>query len=273
MTAVKHLRGSPSARPTIATGRRASTRGFDVRAAKTFVRGFEKAAAPLDVDELVLLREIVYHVVKAEYWGMIEEGSLPRRSRAAFKLIESADSGLDDTRTPLHDFDLLHAAIAKSTAATWLDRFFNCLDSCLPECVTIDNRIHYALAYDRRPRADVERRLGVFLARRATIRPLGISTWQPRGVAATRPPTAFRKFGDLRRDLRVHAVGIPAQATRRRTTRRARSSRRTATRSTRSRSSSVGRARRATRRRRTRRPSSSSSRRGSARRPKDASRA
>ena len=174
MTAVKHLRGSPSARPTIATGRRASTRGFNVRAAKTFVRGFEKAAAPLDVDELVLLREIVYHVVKAEYWGMIEEGSLPRRSRAAFKLIESADSGLDDTRTPLHDFDLLHAAIAKSTAATWLDRFFNCLDSCLPECVTIDNRIHYALAYDRRPRADVERRLGVFLARRATIRPLGI---------------------------------------------------------------------------------------------------
>ena len=80
---------------------------------------------------------------------MIEEGALPRRSRAAHKVIESAETGLDDTSKPLHDFDLLHAAIAKSHTAGYLDRCFNGIDVCLPECCTIDNRIHYALAYDR----------------------------------------------------------------------------------------------------------------------------
>ncbi len=121
--------------------------GLDVAQAEAFVESFRNV--PVDEAEVAMLREMIYRVVKVEYRHMIETGELPRHSLAALHLERSCDVCLDSTDQPIHDYK----ALKRDLGGTMLDRLtddcFKCLDSCLGADCTLDNRLHYALAYKR----------------------------------------------------------------------------------------------------------------------------
>ncbi|KAK7242446.1 potassium:proton antiporter [Aureococcus anophagefferens] len=70
-------------------------------------------AAP-NPEELVLLRETFYRIVKSEYWEMIEDGQLPAQ-----------------------------------IGGSGQDAFFETLDDIPPDSRTIDNQLHYLLNYKK----------------------------------------------------------------------------------------------------------------------------
>ncbi len=123
--------------------------GFDVGQAETFVESFR--GAEVDEEEVAMIREVFYRVLKLEYRHMVETGELPRHSMAPLYLSRAADVGLDNTHKPLHDYEALRNRPLGS--GTKIDKnhdeAIKRLDSCLCNNCTIDKRLHYALAYRR----------------------------------------------------------------------------------------------------------------------------
>ncbi|EGB08992.1 hypothetical protein AURANDRAFT_63566 [Aureococcus anophagefferens] len=105
-------------------------------------------AAP-NPEELVLLRETFYRIVKSEYWEMIEDGQLPRKSGATLELLKSIEVCLDDVETTLFDWELLAPTVNQQIGGSGQDAFFETLDDILPDSVTIDNQLHYLLNYKK----------------------------------------------------------------------------------------------------------------------------
>ncbi|KAH8060057.1 carbonate dehydratase [Aureococcus anophagefferens] len=105
-------------------------------------------AAP-NPEELVLLRETFYRIVKSEYWEMIEDGQLPRKSGATLELLKSIEVCLDDVETTLFDWELLAPTVNQQIGGSGQDAFFEALDDILPDSVTIDNQLHYLLNYKK----------------------------------------------------------------------------------------------------------------------------
>lgn len=105
-------------------------------------------AAP-NPEELVLLRETFYRIVKSEYWEMIEDGQLPRKSGATLELLKSIEVCLDDVETTLFDWQLLAPTVNQQIGGSGQDAFFETLDDILPDSVTIDNQLHYLLNYKK----------------------------------------------------------------------------------------------------------------------------
>ena len=62
--------------------------GFDVGQAEQFVESFR--GETVDEEEVAMLREMVYRVVKVEYRHMVETGELPRTSTGTLTWCEAA---------------------------------------------------------------------------------------------------------------------------------------------------------------------------------------
>jgi hypothetical protein len=66
------------------------------------------------------------HVLKAEYWHVIDVGKLPRKSEAALMLLNSVDCAVDRVDIPLHDWDslepTLHVQDWVLNMMSWVDR-------------------------------------------------------------------------------------------------------------------------------------------------------
>ena len=102
--------------------------GFDVAQAEAFVEAFR--GAPVDDEEVAMLRETVYRVLKVEYRHMVETGELPRHSRAALHLERAADVCLDSTELPIHDYKALKRDLGGTRLDKTTDDCFTFLDSC-----------------------------------------------------------------------------------------------------------------------------------------------
>ena len=79
--------------------------GFDLGQAESFVEAFR--GADVDEEEVAMIREVFYRVLKLEYRHMVETGELPRHSMAPLHLSRAADVGLDNTHKPIHDYEAL----------------------------------------------------------------------------------------------------------------------------------------------------------------------
>jgi len=72
-----------------------------VRALKADPQVVEKPETP---EELKVIREVFLHIVRAEYWDLINKGELPEHSSAATHLLASIDTAMDDADTKINDF-------------------------------------------------------------------------------------------------------------------------------------------------------------------------
>eukprot|EP00935_MAST-01C_sp_MAST-1C-sp1_P000727 g727.t1 len=61
----------------------------------------------LNRKRVALMREIFLHVLRQEYWHMIETEALPKRDRVAVRLLNSIDCATDNLGKPLHDWNIL----------------------------------------------------------------------------------------------------------------------------------------------------------------------
>jgi len=78
-----------------------------------------------------LVREIFLHVLRHEYWHEVEEGSLPRKSKAVMMLLTSVDCALDPDAhdKKLRDWEFLEDALH---VPQWKHGVMNFLDSLIP---------------------------------------------------------------------------------------------------------------------------------------------
>lgn len=98
-----------------------------------------------DEETLEVVRELFLDIVKAGYWDMIKDGTLPKNSAATRTLLQSVDIAKDYVEDALGDFALLHLAVGEQDEppppphcyAKWFDK----LDKCLPDWVKIDDYV------------------------------------------------------------------------------------------------------------------------------------
>ena len=57
---------------------------------------------PPEKAHLETARETFYHIVRQEYWRMIDEGRVPSNSPAVNILLDSIDESLDDLTKPVY---------------------------------------------------------------------------------------------------------------------------------------------------------------------------
>jgi len=98
------------------------------------------------------VREMFLSALRAQYWDQIELGKLPKKSRAAVVLLDSVEFALDDSADSLNDLEplKLRERIGKRPLG---ERAFDCIDSCLPDCITLDNYLQNRLEGLRREEA------------------------------------------------------------------------------------------------------------------------
>eukprot|EP00931_Biecheleriopsis_adriatica_P058425 TRINITY_DN34775_c0_g1_i1.p1 TRINITY_DN34775_c0_g1~~TRINITY_DN34775_c0_g1_i1.p1 ORF type:complete len:1179 (+),score=197.98 TRINITY_DN34775_c0_g1_i1:60-3596(+) len=90
------------------------------------------------------LRECFMRVVKAKYWELIKENKLPKKSPAALLLLNSVSACINNLDKPLHDWDCVEPSVQVSEGG-FTDWLLNLIDRLLPQSVTWDNDLHYAL--------------------------------------------------------------------------------------------------------------------------------
>lgn len=155
---LRHLEGTEHTRPTEKSKRptiEAPAATEDEKVATDFsMQELREMLASWDQPndtEVVLLRETFYQVVRSHYWHMIENGSLPKKSSAVQILLGSIEVSLDDCAVAVNDYSHLEPHVGHTTIADRLfdDDFFERLDVCLPEWVTIDNELHYRINYKK----------------------------------------------------------------------------------------------------------------------------
>ena len=109
------------------------------------------------IADLTNMRERFYHIVRAEYWELIEAGHLPRGSAATQVLLNSIDMVLDSSNMAAggleeckSDWDFVMDLLDSGCNAI----FTKCMgyvlekaDVWLPDSVTIDKELHYMINY------------------------------------------------------------------------------------------------------------------------------
>jgi NhaP-type Na+/H+ or K+/H+ antiporter len=82
---------------------------------------------------LYLVREIFLHVLKQEYWHMIETESIPKRDHVSMQLLNSIDCASDDLSKPLSDWKILEEELE---VPSWIHTAMGCLDRLIPKGCT-----------------------------------------------------------------------------------------------------------------------------------------
>jgi NhaP-type Na+/H+ or K+/H+ antiporter len=89
-------------------------------------------------ETMALVREVFLHVLKSEYWHVIEVGKLPRKGNAALMLLNSVDCAVDRVDIPLHDWDTLEPTLHVSP---WVLGVMAWIDRVLPDAIEMDGHL------------------------------------------------------------------------------------------------------------------------------------
>lgn len=100
-------------------------------------------------DLLENVRGMFLNAVRAQYWEQIHDGKLPKKSEAAVILLDSIDIASDDVAFKLDDFSPLKL-FQRLQYRHWVERMFDLMDACLPDCVTLDNYVQTRFSNKRR---------------------------------------------------------------------------------------------------------------------------
>uniref|UniRef100_A0A7S3K2N6 Alpha-carbonic anhydrase domain-containing protein n=1 Tax=Aureoumbra lagunensis TaxID=44058 RepID=A0A7S3K2N6_9STRA len=121
--------------------------GFEVVELAEYQR---KAKVPDDIDKIPALREVFLRIVQAQYWSMIKNGELPRKSYDTLLLIQSIDKASDHLEQPLHDLLIVKSSLSASYGNTTgpAEACLTCIDSCTPKWFTISSEFAYKIYFE-----------------------------------------------------------------------------------------------------------------------------
>jgi hypothetical protein len=88
---------------------------------------------PHNDEELKVIREVFLHIVRSEYWDLIEKGEIPEHSTAATHLLASIEAAMDDCPTGLSDWSIVQKSFQEGSGC--IAKMAPALGKmCLPTC-------------------------------------------------------------------------------------------------------------------------------------------